>query len=1408
MYLIFDTETTGTPKNYNAPLNDAENWPRMVQLAWQIHDVDGTFVKAGNHIIYPDGFEIPYSTVKIHGISTERAKKEGIPLQEALVDFNKDLEHVTVVVGHNVEFDLNIVGAELYRTDMSKSLLEKASLDSMKLSTDFCAIPGGKGGKFKYPKLNELHSKLFGEKFEDAHNAAADVEATARCFLELIRLGVIRRKDLQISEEDHKSFLAKNTDVIQAVGIDVSPNTGAEELISNEPSIDLEEQKLGSVQNGFIHLHLHTQYSILDGMTKLQPLAQKAKEDGMTAVAITDHGTMFGVKDFHKTMTKEGIKPIIGMEVYMAYRTMDKKERQDQKRYHLVLLAKNKIGYHNLLKLATIAYETGFYYKPRIDKEVLRQYSEGLIALSACLAGEVPNKIMEMGVEEGEKALLEYKNIFGDDFYLEFQRHPSSDPEMNQETYRDQLFINEELFKLAEKHQVTTVATNDVHYLNSEDSLAHDRLVCLNTGRDIDDPNRMRYTGQEWFKTQGEMGELFADHPELIENIREIDAKIEQYELDSKPIMPDFTIPEGFDTEDDYLKHITYEGAKMRWGELSDEIKERLDFELGTIAKMGFPGYFLIVWDFLKAAREMGVIVGPGRGSAAGSAVAYCLKITDIDPLKYNLLFERFLNPDRISMPDIDIDFDDDGREKILEWVRNKYGTRRVAHISTFGSMAAKSSIRDVARVQRMNLGDADRLAKLVPERPGTSLASAFKEVAELKQALVDGDEETRAVLDYATKLEGSIRSLGTHACGIIIGKDDLDKYIPLCTVKDSSLDFATQYDGSHVESIGLLKMDFLGLKTLTIIKDAIKNVEISRNIKINIDTIPLDDAPTYELYSRGETLGLFQFESDGMRGHLRNLKPSRLDDLIAMNALYRPGPMDYIGDFVDRKHGRQAITYDLPEMEEYLAETYGITVYQEQVMLLSRKLAGFTAGQSDSLRKAMGKKIKHMMDELKEKFIEGCKVKGHPEEKVLKIWSDWEAFAKYAFNKSHATCYTYVSYQTAWLKTHYPAEFMASVLSHNFKDINKLNFYLNECHRMKINVLGPNINESFSGFTVNKNGEIRYGLSGIKGVGEAALENIIAERSENGPYADVFDFVRRVNLRTVNKKTLESLVMVGCFNDLDNHHQAQYFYMEDENDSSFLEKILKFGAKYQENLNSSQISLFGGEEDMTLHSPPFPECAPWSTFKLQKIEKELMGFYISGHPLDEYEDARKYFIRHKIVNLKEMLTQRKKGAIAFSGIVTKAQIRDTKNGKQFAIVTVEDEDESFDFFLFNEKYLKYKHLIVEETFVFIEGLVDKSYKSDNELEFKALDIMLLDEVIDNFAKEVIVRVDINKLNKDSSEGLIKAVKESKGNARLKLYFHQEEGMQPLPLRSMKYKVNASEIAPMLKALNYTYALK
>ncbi|HYW96215.1 MAG TPA: DNA polymerase III subunit alpha, partial [Bacteroidales bacterium] len=955
---------------------------------------------------------------------------------------------------------------------------------------------------------------------------------------------------------------------------------------------------------------------------------------------------------------------------------------------HLVLLAKNYEGYKNLMKLVSYGWTDGFYYKPRIDKELLQKYHTGLIALSACLNGVIAEKVLHEDNEAALKAIEEYKSIFGDDFYLELQRHPSGDEKIDKAVYQDQVYLNQQLVELAAKTGLKYVATNDVHFINKEDAAAHDRLLCLSTGKDLDDPNRMRYTQQEWFKTQQEMRSLFADLPEAIRTTGEIVDKVEEFELNSNPIMPDFPLPEGFENEDEYLKHITYEGAYKRYGEeLPAETKERLDFELGTIQKMGFPGYFLIVWDFIRAAREMGVSVGPGRGSAAGSVVAYSLKITDIDPIKYDLLFERFLNPDRISMPDIDIDFDEDGREKVLEWVVNKYGKKRVAHIITFGTMAPKMAIRDVARVQKLELSEADRLAKMVPERPGTTFKKAFAEVQELKAEKNSANPLVAQTLKYAEVLEGSVRQTGVHACGIIIGKNDLEEHIPICINKDAEL-FVTQYDGKHVESVGMLKMDFLGLKTLSIIKDAVENIKLSRGEDVDISKISLEDPATFELYSKGETTALFQFESPGMKKHLRALKPNRFEDLIAMNALYRPGPMEYIPSFIARKHGTEKIVYDLPEMEEYLEDTYGITVYQEQVMLLSQKLAGFTKGQADSLRKAMGKKIKALMDELKVLFLEGCKKNGFDETVVNKIWKDWEAFAQYAFNKSHSTCYAYVSYQTAFLKAHYPAEFMAAVLSRNLNDIKKITFFMDECRRMGLSVLGPDVNESFSRFTVNKKGDIRFGMAAIKGVGGAAVEAIIKEREENGPYKDYYDFVERVNLTSVNKRCLENLITAGALDGFEGTNRHQFF-AADENENSFLENLVRYGIKMQSE-NTSAPTLFGGIEAIEISKPVPPVIEEWPMLVKLNKEKELIGIYLSSHPLDTYKFELENLNTTPITAL-QSLADLKGREITIAGIVSQAAERFTKNGSPFGEMTLEDYTDSYRMVMFSKDYLRFK---------------------------------------------------------------------------------------------------------------------
>jgi len=1385
MFLIYDTETTGLPINDKAPLTDFDNWPRLVQLAWQIHDEKGELVEVKNFIIKPEGFVIPRGAEKVHGISTERALKEGEPLADVLSEFIKALQKITSVVGHNVEFDNTVVLVECLRQSLDCPLKEKKIIDTKEVSTNYCAIPGGRGGKYKWPKLSELHRKLFNEDFDAAHNAMADVQATARCFLELIRLNIITASMLGVPEAVVREFQELHTLPVQSIGLQVEAYGNKPETIHKpQPDTETKSQKETPVQP-FTHLHVHTQFSVLDGLSKIPNLIQKAKENGMTTVAITDHGNMFGVKSFHQAAIKAGIKPVLGCEVYVARRSMKKKESKiDASGWHLVLLAKNETGYRNLLKLVSAGWTQGYYYKPRIDKALLRKYHEGLIALSACLGGEIPSKIIREGVDKAEEAVLEFKNIFGEDFYLELQRHQTGEAEMDRRVFDDQQYVNNELLKLSRKHGIKVVATNDVHFVNAEDAGAHDRLICIGTARDLDDPNRLRYTQQEWFKTREEMSMLFADIPEALVNTQEVADKVEIYQLDHKPIMPAFEIPEGFENADTYLRHLTYEGARERYPELTEEIKARIDFELETIKNMGFPDYFLIVWDFLKAAREMGVSVGPGRGSAAGSVVAYCLKITQIDPVKYNLLFERFLNPDRISMPDIDIDFDDDGREKVLHYVSEKYGKEKVAHLITFGSMAAKSAIRDVARVQKLPLQEADRLAKMVPDRPGITLDAAMKEVPELKKELEHGKPEIASVLKNALLLEGSVRNTGTHACGIIIARDRLDNYVPVSTVKESVLEYATQYDGKYIEDIGLLKMDFLGLKTLSIIKDTLDNIKRSKNTEVDIDNVPLDDRETYELYSRGETTGLFQFESDGMKKYLQELKPTRFEDLIAMNALYRPGPMQYIPSFIKRKHGQEEIKYEVPVMEEVLKETYGITVYQEQVMLLSRLMAGFTRGQSDSLRKAIGKKKLAEMAKLKVEYLNGCEKNGISKETAEKIWKDWEEFAKYAFNKSHATCYSYVSYQTAYLKAHYPAEFMAAVLSRNLNNIDKITFFTKESERMGIEVLGPDINESSLQFTVNKKGQIRFGLAAIKGVGSSAVEDIVNEREKNGLYKSIFDLAKRVNLKSVNKRSFEALAKAGAFDAFEGTHRAQYFYKENENDPEFIEKIIRFAARYQQKKNSAQVSLFGDTDELDIQDPPIPACEPWSKMVQLRNEKEVTGFYISGHPLDAYETTLKYLCNVDIARLRDHLHDYKNKEVVFGGMITSTLQRTAKNGSLFGVLTLEDYTGSMDFRLFKENYLKMKHMMVTGNLLMVRARVEASRYNENQININIHDMMLLEDALNKVMKKLILYIDPEFVSDELIDDLVKMKKDYPGNTQLLISTKTNDNKRPLVLTS------------------------
>jgi len=1195
----------------------------------------------------------------------------------------------------------------------------------------------------------------------------------------------------------------------------------------------------------FTHLHVHSQYSILDGAASVKALVTKAKKDKMKTLALTDHGTMFGIKEFHATCSREGIKPIIGCETYVAARTMkDKKDKIDRSGYHLILLAKNKTGYKNLVKLISIASCEGFYYKPRIDKELLEKYSEGLIATSACLGGEVPNLIMNNRISDAEDTIQWYKNLFGDDYYLELMRHPAESQEQREDVYDNQVKVNKLIIPLAKKYGVKIIATNDVHFTNAEDADAHDLLICLNTGKDLDDPTRMRYTKQEWFKTQAEMNEVFSDVPDALTNTAEIADKIERYELNSAPIMPAFPIPENIGTEEEFrisypedklleefgddafkrlggydkilrvklestfLRHLTYLGAKERYGDpLDKSVSERLDFELDTIKKMGYPGYFLITQDFINKAKEMGVVVGPGRGSAAGAAVSYCTGITNIDPIKYDLLFERFLNPDRISLPDVDIDFDDDGRQLVLDYVTNKYGQDKVAHICTFGTMATKMAIRDVARVLKLPLPEADRLAKLVPDAPKMTFEKAFKASEDLKRERTSNNEIVAQTMKFAETLEGSVRQTGVHACGIIISRDPLSDHIPLMPTKVEGDLLMTQFDGRFVEDIGLLKMDFLGLKTLSIIKETLENIRISKGIEIDIENIPWDDKTTYEMFSHGESTAVFQFESDGMKKHLRDLKPNRFEDLVAMNALYRPGPMQYIPDYVARKNGKQKVEYDLPMMEKYLGETYGITVFQEQVMLLSRLLGGFTRGDSDTLRKAMGKKKIAEMDKLKVKFIDGCKanyqfidectlVGKKPDVVIEKIWKDWEKFAEYAFNKSHSVCYAHIAYQTGYLKAHYPAEFMAANLSRNLSNIADITKLMTECKRMRLNVLGPDINESFIKFTANKNGDLRFGMGAIKGVGAGAVQEIITAREKTGEFKTIYDLVENVNLQSVNKKNLEALAIAGAFDNLGDLNRSCFFAGLDENDStSFVEKLIKYGNRIQLEAQSAQQSLFGGmESSMDIKKPDIPQVDEWAKLILLDKEKSLIGIYLTAHPLDDFKLEINSFCSRDIA-LKDINNDIEKYIgkdFTFGGMVTEAREGTSKNGNPYSTLTFADYSDIREFFFFGNDYVNFHKYCKPGLFLMIKGMVQQRWKSEY-YEFKILQIELLSEVRKNYIKSVTVNLPLDKLNESVIEKIESITINNSGKALLKFNVYDPENNMQIKMFSRTIKVDLSD---------------
>ncbi|SEM38276.1 DNA polymerase III, alpha subunit [bacterium A37T11] len=1443
MYLIFDTETTGLPKRWDAPISDTDNWPRCIQIAWQLHDAMGRLIEHQDYLVKPEGFDIPYDAERIHGISTDLANEQGFPLAEVLEKFNAALAKAKFVVGQNIKFDINIMGSEFHRFGMDSPMARMPILDTCtEVTAELLKIPGGRGGKFKLPNLTELHQYLFGEPFAEAHNATADVEATTRCFLELVKREVFTKEELKAEVPYFTEFRSFHPGPVDKLGLTHINLKAASEAIRKrgqaaQPAADLRQPNLTDTRSlataPFAHLHNHTQFSVLQSTISVSDLVKNAAKHGMPAVAMTDHGNMMGafhfvsqVMNYNKT-AEVPMKPIVGCEFHICDDHLDKSRKDNG--YQVVFLAKNKKGYHNLAKMASIAYTKGFYYVPRIDRRIIEQYKEDIIVLSGNLYGEIPNKILNMGENQADEALLWWKEQFGEDLYIEIMRHGQEDEDR----------VNQSLIKLARKHGVKLVATNNTYYTSKEDAHAHDILLCVKDGEKLATPKGrgrgFRYglpNEEYYFKSAEAMKKAFADLPEAILTVQEIVDKIEIYSLYREVLLPKFNIPEEFQVAEDdadggkrgenkYLRYLTYEGAKKRYPDMTPEIQERLDFELQTIEKTGYPGYFLIVQDFIAAARAMDVSVGPGRGSAAGSAVAYCLGITNIDPIAYDLLFERFLNPDRVSMPDIDIDFDDEGRGRVMEYVIKKYGASQVAQIITYGTMAAKSSIRDTARALDLPLFEADKIAKLIPNLKLNKLfkmdAQALKSALRADElenvqhlvTLAQGNGLEAETIKQAQVLEGSVRNTGIHACGVIITPDDITNFVPVATAKDSDL-YVTQFDNSVVESAGLLKMDFLGLKTLTLIKDTVKIVKHRLGIELNPDEFPIDDVKTYELFQRGETIGIFQYESPGMQKHMKDLKPTVFGDLIAMNALYRPGPMEYIPSFIKRKHGIEPITYDLDACEEYLKETYGITVYQEQVMLLSQKLAGFTKGEADVLRKAMGKKQKEVLDKMKPKFVEQAAAKGHSPKILEKIWKDWEAFASYAFNKSHSTCYAWVAYQTAYLKAHYPAEYLAAVLSNNMNDIKQVTFFMEECKKMGLQVLGPDVNESFYKFTVNEQNAIRFGMGAVKGVGAGAVDTIVQNRKER-PYASIFDMAKRIDLRAANKKAFESLTYAGGFDCFEGTHRAQYFHIDAEGMTG-MEKALKYAAKFKESENSSQVSLFGGSSDVQIPEPTLAICPEWGLIEKLKYEKDVIGIYLTSHPLDNYRFEINHFCPHSVSQLS--LIDKVKAAeveeevrLAFSkiknkelvlgGMVTMASHRTTKNGKPFGVILFEDYTDSYEIALFGEDYVKLKGYMQEGYFLQIRGMVQERFRQEGNWNFELKSVQLLSDLRDKLAKSITIQLPLQLLTDEClmklSNVVLQNVQESENkNCQLKFLVLDQEDDYGLEMFSKDLRIQPS----------------
>ena len=1236
----------------------------------------------------------------------------------------------------------------------------------------------------------------------------------------------------------------------------------------------------------FVHLHVHTYYSILDGQSSIQRLVDKAVGDGMKGMAITDHGNMFGIKEFYnyckgvnkkrKAEGKEPFKPILGCEMYVARRRKEDKVKEmgDMSGYHLIVLAKNYNGYKNLIKLVSRAWVDGYYMRPRTDRADLERYHEDLIVCSACIAGEVPSKILKGDIAGAREAIEWHKRVFGDDYYLELQRHEVKDPNIraNRETFPLQQKANKAMMELAGEYGVKLVCTNDAHFVDQDNAEAHDHLLCLATGKDLDDPKRMLYSKQEWFKTRAEMNTVFGDLPQVMANTLEILDKVEMYSIDHDPIMPFFPIPAEFGTEDDirrkyteqqlyeefttdengenplpkeeadkkikhlggiekiyrikfeadYLAKLAYDGARRLYGDpIPDEVAERVKFELHIMKTMGFPGYFLIVQDFINAARnELGVLVGPGRGSAAGSVVAYCLGITKIDPIKYDLLFERFLNPDRISLPDIDTDFDDDGRGRVLEWVEDKYGHDKVAHIITYGTMATKNSIKDVARVEKLPLDISNRLCKAIPDRlpdgMKMNLPNAIKAVPELREAEASADPQMSNTIRYARMLEGTVRGTGIHACGTIICRDAISDWVPVSTAEDKADPghklLTTQYDGHVIEETGLIKMDFLGLSTLSILKETVENIKITRGVEVDLDNIPIDDEPTYKLYQEGRTVGTFQFESAGMQKYLRELKPTVFEDLIAMNALYRPGPMDYIPQFIRRKNGQEEIKYDIPCMEKYLKDTYGITVYQEQVMLLSRQLANFTRGESDALRKAMGKKKKDIVDKMKPKFIEGGKANGHDPNVLEKIWADWEKFASYAFNKSHATCYSWVAYQTAYLKAHYPAEFMAGNMSRCLNDIGKITKLMSECQAMGIKCLGPDVNESRHKFSANKKGEVRFGLAAVKGMGDSAAQAIIEEREKNGPYKDIYDFAQRVNLSAVNRKAFESLALSGGFDSF-GIKREQYFGVTTRGEM-FLDTLVRYGQLYQMEMLQARNSLFGGFDSVDIAKPQVPQAEPWSTIEKLNKERDLVGIYLSAHPLDDYSVVLRKMCNLHCADVGRDADKKKLSRLSsmtFGGIVTGVVSRwSSRTNKPFGFETLEDYEGPGELALFNDEWAKWQHMFKEGYTVYVTAKCVPRFRDNSELfDIRIQSVDFLNDVKDKYIEKLTIAVNTSVLDDTQMTDLATVIRSNPGRVPLFFQMYDAEHKRDVLLvsRGNEVDINASLISYLESCPALTYTL-